>query len=177
VPTGRLQITVEHGYGRDGRPAEFRDTKTRVLEDRLPALLRELEIRALEDDWRRQEEERRAQEKRLRWEQAMTRARHNFRQAALAGELTAQLERFRLVGEIDRYLAGLRSTLQSTGEDTTGRDQRVDGLDRQLPRRNRPLRQPPVMPATPAGFHISVATAELRLRSPVAAVMLPVHTR
>jgi hypothetical protein len=148
LPTGRLQITVQHGYGRDGRPAEFRDTKTRALENRLPAILRELEIRALEDDWRRQEEERKAEEKRQRWEQAMARARDDFRQAALAGELTAQLERFRLVGEIDRYLAGLRSIHRNGEKQTPGASEWMDWIASYRDEID-PLRQPPVMPATP----------------------------
>jgi uncharacterized protein YeaO (DUF488 family) len=66
------------------------------------AVLRELEIRALEDDWRRREEGRRAEDRRRRWEQAMARARHDHRQMARATELTGQLERWRLAGEIDQ---------------------------------------------------------------------------
>jgi hypothetical protein len=45
VPTGELRVTVGEGYGRDGRPAEFRDSKRASLEERLPGVLRELEIR------------------------------------------------------------------------------------------------------------------------------------
>jgi len=55
VPTGKLHITIGEGFSRDGRPTEFRDTKTATLEQHLPAILRELVIRALEDDWRQQE--------------------------------------------------------------------------------------------------------------------------
>jgi hypothetical protein len=90
VPTGKLQVTVEGGYSRDGRPAEFRDTKTMSLEDRLPAVLRELEIRALEDDWRHQEEERKAERRHRRWETAMEKARQDFREARRADVLVRQ---------------------------------------------------------------------------------------
>lgn len=61
VPTGELRITIDHGYGRDGRPGEFRDTSRVALEERLPALLRELEIRAREDACRRQQEARQSE--------------------------------------------------------------------------------------------------------------------
>ena len=81
VPTGELRITIDHGYGRDGRPGEFRDTSRVALEERLPALLRELEIRAREDACRRQQEARQTELKRQRWEQAMEQARHDFREA------------------------------------------------------------------------------------------------
>lgn len=147
VPTGRLRIIVEHGYSRDARPAEFRDTKTRPLEDRLPAVLRELEIRALEDGWRRQEEQRKAEDKRRRWEQAMERARHDFRQAALAAELAGQLQRRRLAAEIDQYLAGLRAVLQDAGEQQpAGAREWTDWIGSYRQEID-PLRRPPVMPA------------------------------
>jgi hypothetical protein len=147
VPTGRLRIIIEHGYNRDARPAEFRDTKTRPLEDRLPAVLRELEIRALEDGWRRQEEQRKADEKRCRWEQAMERARHDFRQAALAAELTRQLERRRLAAEIDQYLAELRAALHDTGKQQPARAPEWTDWIASYQQEIDPLRHPPVMPA------------------------------
>jgi len=147
VPTGRLRIIIEHGYSRDTRQAEFRDTKTRPLEDRLPAVLRELEIRAMEDGWRRQEEQRKAEAKRRRWEQAMELARHDFRQAALAAELTSQLERRRLAAEIDQYLAGLRAVLQDAGEQQpAGAPEWTDWIASYRQEID-PLRHPQVVPA------------------------------
>ena len=147
VPTGRLQITIGEGYGRDGRQAEFRDTKTRSLEERLPAVLRELEIRALEDDWRRQDEQRKAQAKRRRWEEAMARARLDFRRAALAAELADQLERRRLVGEIGTYLTDLRAVLQATEEgQRAATEEWIDWIDSYCKEID-PIRQPPSMPS------------------------------
>ena len=108
MPTGKLRTTIDDGYSRDRRPAEFRDTTRLALEDRLPAVLRELEIRAIEDDWRRQEQQRQAQDKRRRWEAAMDRARHDFREAFRASVLTGQLQRRQLVREIDDYLSEMR---------------------------------------------------------------------
>jgi hypothetical protein len=64
VPTGDLRLTIGDGYSHDGRQAEFRDTRTAPLEDRLPAVLRELEIRAAEDGWRRRQQHLEAEDKR-----------------------------------------------------------------------------------------------------------------
>jgi hypothetical protein len=79
----------------------------------------------------------------------MDRARDDFRQAALAVELASQLERFRLVGEIDRYLAALHCAPQPAGAEQ--RASAGDWIDWIVAYRDQinPVRQPPVMPATP----------------------------
>ena len=111
--------------------------------------MRELEIRALEDAWRWQEDERKATDRRLRWERAMARYRDQYRQAALAAELAAQLDRFRLAADIDRYLAALRSAPRPAGhEQAAVSGEWIDwvaayreGID--------PARQTPAMPEIP----------------------------
>jgi hypothetical protein len=105
VPTGELRITIGEGYGQEGRPAIFRDAKRATLEERLPALLRELEIRAREDDWRRQQKKREADLRRQRWEAAIEQAKADFRQAERTAVLTAQLDRWRLARDLDAYQA------------------------------------------------------------------------
>lgn len=123
LPTGQLRITVEEGYSRDGRQAEFRDSKRASLEERLPEVLRELEIRAAEDAWRRQEEERKAQEKQRRWERAiMDHARRDFREARRAEVLRGQLADWQLGNDLDEYLAAMQAsilTLTSVKEQNT----------------------------------------------------------
>lgn len=111
LPTGELRITVEEGYSRDGRQAEFRDSKRASLEERLPGVLRELEIRAAEDAWRRQEEERKAQQKRLRWERAMDHARRDFQEARRAEVLRGQLADWQLGNDLDDYLAAMETSI------------------------------------------------------------------
>jgi hypothetical protein len=54
-PTGQLRVTIDGGYSRDGRQADFHDTKRVFLEERLPDILHELEVRAAEDNHSRQE--------------------------------------------------------------------------------------------------------------------------
>jgi hypothetical protein len=64
VPTGRLVITIDRGYSQgSGRSSTFADGVRSRLEVRLPDLLQELEIRALEAEWAR-EARRRADEER-----------------------------------------------------------------------------------------------------------------
>jgi hypothetical protein len=111
MPTGELRITIEEGYGREGRQAEFGDTKRATLEERLPDVLRELEIRAAEDDWRRQEQRRQDEEKHRRWDQAMDQARHDYREARLAQLLRSQLGNWQLGRELDDYLTELEAAI------------------------------------------------------------------
>ena len=81
--TGRLTITVDSGYSREGRSASWADRKSWTLEDKLGELLRELEIRAAEDDHRDAEAQRAAEERQRRWELEMERAKERFHQAHL----------------------------------------------------------------------------------------------
>jgi hypothetical protein len=122
VPTGKLRITIDDGYSRDRRPAEFRDTTRLRLEDRLPAVLCELEIRALEDNGRRQEQQREAEEKQRRWEAAMDRARHDHREAFRAKVLTSQLQQRRLVRELEEFLAELREAVAAITDEQARAD-------------------------------------------------------
>jgi hypothetical protein len=70
--------------------------------------LRELGIRALEEDWRRQERQQQAEDQRRRWEATIGRARHDFREAFRADVLTGQWQRRQLVREIDDFLSEMR---------------------------------------------------------------------
>jgi hypothetical protein len=109
-------------------------------------VLRELEIRALEDGWRWQEDQRKAEDKRRRWEHAMARARQDFRQAAVAAELACQLERRRLAAEIGQYLAGLRKVLQDAGDLPPAGGREWTDWIATYQQQIDPLRHPPVMP-------------------------------
>jgi hypothetical protein len=60
---------------------------------RLPALLRELELRAREDGWRRQQKQHEADFQRRHWEEAIDRAEIDFREGQRTAVLTAQLDR------------------------------------------------------------------------------------
>jgi hypothetical protein len=150
IPTGQLRITIDDGYAHDGRPAEFRDTKRASLEERLPRVLREVEIRAAEHDWRRQQEQRRAEERHQRWEQAIEHARHDFQQAKLTQALRRELEEWRLCKELDNYLAELQAGIPAIRDE----HQQAAAAEwlawaQQYRRRIDPLATPPSMPETP----------------------------
>jgi hypothetical protein len=150
IPTGTLRITLENGYSRDERAAEFRDTKTTALEERLPAVLRELEIRALEDDHRRQEEQRQADLKRQRWERAIDQARHDFRETGRADLLTSQLQSWRLAKELDSYLSQMRTIIVAmTSEEERAAAQDWLNWISQHRQSIDPLRQPLPVPPDP----------------------------
>ena len=108
--TGKLTITLDHGYSREGRPSTFADRKTWTLEDKLPDLLRELEIRVAEDDHRDQEAKQRADERQRQWELAMERAKEDFLEAYRAKVLDQEVLAWQRTTSIRRYLAALQET-------------------------------------------------------------------
>lgn len=74
--TGRLTISLlAPGNRREGRTTSWSDRKSWKLDDKLGELLRELELRAVEDDEHDAEERRQADERQRRWEAAMEHAR------------------------------------------------------------------------------------------------------
>jgi hypothetical protein len=103
--TGRLQITCD-GYGRrGGRAATWADRNSWMLEDKLPELLRELEIRAAEDDHaaieRQRESERRAHEHAV----ALEHAKQRFLEQDRARVLREQVAAWQEARAIRDYLA------------------------------------------------------------------------
>lgn len=107
--TGRLVITLDSGHGRQGRPASWADRKSWTLEDKLPQLFQELEIRAAEDDQRDLEAKRRSEERQQNWEQAMRGAKQRFLEAYRADALRRQITDWETVHAATRYLAALEA--------------------------------------------------------------------
>ena len=77
VSTGNLELIVE-GPGAGYSGDRVRDSVTVRLEDKLPRIFRAIEIERLWAEWREQEREREAAERRRRWEAAMTEARARY---------------------------------------------------------------------------------------------------
>lgn len=113
VPSGRLRVRILNGSAI--RQDSFSDTKTINLEDRLPVVLQELELRAAAAEERDQRLERERKERERRWQErhdaAVVKAREQHRAEALLN----QAERWRQVTELDAYLHAMA--------------QRVDELD------------------------------------------------
>src|SRR5207248_2941411 len=79
-----------------------------TLENKLPDLLREVEIRAAEDDHRQREAERAAQERQRLWELEMERAKVRYVEAYRATRLLEQVTKWREARDVDAYLAAVK---------------------------------------------------------------------
>lgn len=109
--SGSLEIEL-CGYSREGRPTRWGDRKTWTLEDKLPDVLREQEIRAAEDEHARREAERAAAERKRRWVAAMEQAKADLTEAHRAEHLSQQAERWRQARHLREYLAAMADTVQ-----------------------------------------------------------------
>jgi hypothetical protein len=105
--TGRLTITIDHGYGRAGHHGSFSDRTRWTLEDKLPSLFRELELRAAEADVAACEAERRAQERQQAWEREIAHAKARFLESKCTDALHAQTRAWIEVSSIRDYIEAL----------------------------------------------------------------------
>jgi hypothetical protein len=143
--TGQLTISlVASGYRREGRAASWSDRKSWTLEDKLPELLQELELRAVEDDEREAEEKRQAEERQRQWELAMERARDRFIEAHRAKVLRAQIAARQEAQMMSAYLVELQAAHSDTVESTEWIEWVRDYITHVDP-----LQSPPSMPAEP----------------------------
>jgi hypothetical protein len=141
--TGRLMLSIVSGWVRPGRPASWADRQAWRLDDKLPELLREDEVRAAEAEERRQEAAEREQQRVREWEAAMETARARFAEHLGAEALTSQVELWRTVAEIRAYCDAIEERYPGgeSAEWVAWARRYADGLD--------PLREPPAAPAVP----------------------------
>jgi hypothetical protein len=117
--TGVLSIAlIGAGGSREGRAISWSDRKTWRLEDKLPELLRELELRSIEDDHRAAEEKRKADERQRQWEAHIARARERFVEAHRAKVLRAQVAARHEAKALSAYLAELEAAHGASSEST-----------------------------------------------------------
>ncbi|HEU5215275.1 MAG TPA: hypothetical protein VFU30_07020 [Gaiellaceae bacterium] len=142
--TGRLQITADR-YGRAGRPAIWADRRSGTLEKKLPELVRELEVRAAEDDHRDADRKSAAEERHRQWEVAMTAAGEQFREERRGQVLRARIAAWQEANLAREYLQVLCERYGDYPESTewiawTGRyiDEHID-----------PMTRPPTMAEEP----------------------------
>ncbi|MFG2276037.1 hypothetical protein ACGFNY_40535 [Streptomyces chartreusis] len=74
-PSHELELSLEHTYAHPGRRSHWGDRQRWRLEDKLPALLREIDHRAHTEYERRQAQQRKEDETRQQWLTAMQQAR------------------------------------------------------------------------------------------------------
>ena len=143
--TGRLTISLlAPGYRHEGRATTWSDRKSWRLEDKLSELLRELELRAVDDDEREADEKRQAEERQRRWEAAMEEARRRFVEEHRAKVLRTHIAARHEVRTVSEYLRELEAAY---GDDADAQEwitwvgQYIERVD--------PLRKTPSMPAEP----------------------------
>lgn len=114
LPSGRLRLTMlrESAVRQDA----FCDTKTINLEDRLPAVLQELELRAAAAEERAQRQERERLERQRQWERVRDEAVVEAREHHRGKVLLRQIERWQQANEIDAYLEAMSSRVDTLPE-------------------------------------------------------------
>lgn len=151
--TGRLTITLlAPGYRREGRATTWSDRKSWRLEEKLGELLRELELRAVDDDEREAEEKQQAEERQRGWEAAMQEARRRFVEEHRAKVLRTHIAARQEVRRMSEYLRELEAAYGDEAEAQewiTWVGQYIERID--------PLRKTPSMPAEP-----EISTEDLR---------------
>jgi hypothetical protein len=143
--TGRLQISCD-GYGRrGGRAATWADRRSWTLEDKLPELLQELEVRAAEDDHEAIERQRAADERQRQWELAIERAKQRFLEDHRAQVLRAQIVAWQEATTIRDFL----NRLEERHGDNPGSTEWITWIRHYVDERLDPLSSPPSMPDEP----------------------------
>jgi hypothetical protein len=79
------------------------DRRSWTLEDKLPELLQELETRAVEQEERRRDAEREAQERKRAWEAAMERASERYVEHLRGEALRAEVAQWQHVQQVRAY--------------------------------------------------------------------------
>lgn len=113
VSTGRLQLELTQKYSTNGRQERFRDGKRQQLDNALPAILREIEIEHLENEWKREQARLKEEETQRRWEAAMARARIRIQDHHKAQQLKIQADTWAEAGMLRKYVDALEARLSS----------------------------------------------------------------
>ena len=143
--TGRLQISCD-GYGRrGGRAATWADRRSWTLEAKLPELLRELEVRAAEDDHSAIERQREAEERERQRELALARAKERFLEEHRARVLRAHVAAWQEARLIRDYL----SLLEERYGDNPASAEWIAWVRRYVDESLDPLASAPSMPPEP----------------------------
>lgn len=113
VSTGRLQLELTQEYSTNGRRERFRDGKRQQLHSALPAILREIEIQHLENEWKREQARLKEEETQRRWEAAVKRARIRIQDHHKAQQLKIQADAWAEAGMLRKYVDALEASVSS----------------------------------------------------------------
>jgi hypothetical protein len=163
ISTGRLQLSLDHAW--NGRRHEFRDSKRSTLENALPELLREIEIRNLKRQALRRADQDAEARKRARWEEAMRQAQADLQFDHRATRLRDQVSAWQEVRSIRGYIDAMKARAADLPDD--GRveaDAWIEWAERYAARLD-PLIRPLAVPAD-RSFNASDLTPYLGRLSP-----------
>lgn len=126
VSTGTLELIVD-GPGTKYDGDRYRDAKTISVEDKLPRVFRAIEVHRLQAEWRDQEREREAAERRRRWETAMAEARDRYVEQVRWDRFVQRSRDWRAVTRHREFLAVAKSAVD--GYQGPARDDLLAHLD------------------------------------------------
>jgi hypothetical protein len=110
VPNGKLRISTAGLYS-SGRRSNFTEGVRGPLEPKLNALLTELEQRAVIDEKRKREWQRREAARQRQLEEERARARRQELERQRVARLREEIEAWQLAQQVDAYVAALRTTI------------------------------------------------------------------
>jgi hypothetical protein len=131
VPSGRLTLKVVGGG--QVRQETFADTKTIDLEDRLPTVLQELELRSAAEEERERKLELERQERRRHWEQVHEEAKSGAREQHRADTLMSQAQRWQQANDLAAYLDAVAIHVETLHGENRGTDLAMGQGDIALP--------------------------------------------
>lgn len=147
-PSDRLAISITNG--RQYRQSNWSDSAKSQLEELLPQILQELELRAGFAEQQRLEEERKRAEREQRWKAAMECAEAAFREDHRAKLLQEQLSRWQTAQALDGYLTAMQAKIETLAEESERESaQAWLAWAQEYRQKIDPLSGPPAMPETP----------------------------
>ncbi|SMD14682.1 hypothetical protein [Kibdelosporangium aridum] len=144
------RLVVSLPYRSPGRQYNWYDRKRVTIDDRIGAILDELETRAVEDRQHQLEVERQQAERRRQWEVAMERAHRRATEAYYASHLDDQVRAWQQMHDIQAYCDALELKIRDAGDDDQAAEARQWLIwARRYAAAIDPLRTLPTMPEAP----------------------------
>ncbi len=108
----RLAIAISGGFVH--RQSQWSDTDTEPLEDQLPEILQEIDLRGAAAEAKRRADQEAAHERRRLWEAAVRQARQDFAEAHRIRALEQQELAWRRAAQLSDYLHAARQRVEAT---------------------------------------------------------------
>jgi hypothetical protein len=162
TPSKRLSLQLSGFY--EHRQSKWADTATRSLEDCLPQILQEIELRAASAERRRLDEIKASEVRRQQWEVAMDEARVAYREDFRKKAFTLQVDKWLRAQEIRDYLQAMQSAIDEIADPDAAADaaewlewctsdtESIDPLKRRLAMPDDPLPEADDLKPFLAGF-------------------------